>query len=161
MMGEQYERLAPKFAGRLFDLRVGSGNVWVSDDLASVAMWEGPSSGHDSSRLADAAWERYRAEAGPRVFERLLAYERGIDAVAAPGPYWYLGVLATAPERQREGLASAVLEPVLAEADRSAVACCLETSTEDNRRFYERRGFTDAIDVPIPGAPQTWWLRRA
>lgn len=159
-MGEEYERLAPQFAATLFALRVGAGNVWVADDLSAVAMWEGPSSGHDASRLAEDMWASYREQAGPHVFERLLAYEHGVGAAAPTGPYWYLGVLATAPARQGEGLATAVLAPVLEQSDQSGVACCLETSTEGNRRFYEHRGFGEATDVSIPAGPPTWWLRR-
>jgi hypothetical protein len=44
------------------------------------------------------------------------------------------------PERRREGLATALLSPILNEADRLGNACCLETSTEENRRFYENEG---------------------
>jgi GNAT superfamily N-acetyltransferase len=73
----------------------------------------------------------------------------------------YLGVLATHPARQGEGLATAVLTPILDEADRLGIACCLETSTMKNRRFYERRGFTHATEIILPGGPPTWWLRRA
>jgi GNAT superfamily N-acetyltransferase len=69
--------------------------------------------------------------------------------------------LATRPERQRVGLATAVTAPILREADRLGIACCLETSTEVNRRFYERRGFTQATAIALPGGPATWWLRRA
>jgi hypothetical protein len=36
------------------------------------------------------------------------------------------------------------------EADRLGVACCLETSTEENRRFYERRGFEQAAEALAP-----------
>jgi hypothetical protein len=50
--------------------------------------------------------------------------------------------------------------PVLGEADRHGIACCLETSTEANRRFYERRGFIEQTEVLIPAGPPTWWLRR-
>jgi GNAT superfamily N-acetyltransferase len=69
-------------------------------------------------------------------------------------------VLATHPARQGEGLATAVLTPVLGEADRLGIACALETSTETNRRFYERRGFTQATEIVLPGGPDTWWLRK-
>ncbi len=40
--GDDYDRLAPHFAGSLFDLRVGSGDVWVTGDVASTAMWVPP-----------------------------------------------------------------------------------------------------------------------
>jgi GNAT superfamily N-acetyltransferase len=69
-------------------------------------------------------------------------------------------VLATDPARQGEGLATAVLTPVFDEADRLGIACCLETSTEENRRFYERRGFEQAAEIILRGGPDTWWLRR-
>jgi GNAT superfamily N-acetyltransferase len=68
-------------------------------------------------------------------------------------PHWYLGVLATEPERRKEGLATTLLSPTIDETDRLGVACCLETSTEENRRFYERRGFEQAGEIILPGGP--------
>jgi GNAT superfamily N-acetyltransferase len=159
-MDDDYERLAPEFAGVLFDLRVAQGNVWVSDDLASVAMWEGPNGADDTPRRTEELWARYSMLAGERARERLLAYRDAVAVAASADPHWYLGVLATHPARQGEGLASTLLAPVLDEADRTGIACCLETSTEANRRFYARRGFTEATDVVLPHGPRTWWMRR-
>jgi GNAT superfamily N-acetyltransferase len=160
LMSEHYERLAPQFAGALFDLRVVCGNVWVSDDLATVAMWDSPRGEYDPPRRARDVWASYRAVAGEQAYERLIAYNDALAAASPADPYWYLGVLATCPARQGEGLASAVLTPVLSEADRSGMACCLETSTEANRRFYERRGFIEPTAVALAAGPTTWWLRR-
>jgi GNAT superfamily N-acetyltransferase len=160
LMGDDYERLAPEFARVLFDLRVAHGNVWVSDDLASVAMWEGPNGADDPPQRTEEVWARYSVLAGERAHERLLAYRDAVALAASADPHWYLGVLATHPARQGEGLATAVLAPVLEEADRSGIACCLETSTEANRRFYAHRGFTEAIDVLLAEGPRTWWMRR-
>jgi GNAT superfamily N-acetyltransferase len=161
MLGAEYEQLAPLFAGALFDLRIASDNVWVTEDLAAVSMWDPPEKGDDMPGYAASIWTRYRTAAGEGAFKRLTLYNDALDAVSPAESYWYLGVLATDPQRQREGLASAVLEPVLSEADRRGLPCCLETSTENNRRFYEHRGFTQATDVVLPDGPQTWWLRRA
>lgn len=160
LFDDEYDRLAPEFAGTLFDLRVDSGNVWVSDDLATVAMWDGPGPGGDPPAAVREVWARFVAIAGDAAHERLVAYKRALAAVSPADPHWYLGVLATHPSRQREGLASAVLAPVLVTADRGGIACCLETSTESNRRFYERRGFSEPSDVAIAAGPPTWWLRR-
>jgi GNAT superfamily N-acetyltransferase len=94
------------------------------------------------------------------VWRRLGEYERAVDAARTGPPHWYLGVLATRPDRQRQGLASAVLAPVLERADADGIDCCLETSTTTNRAFYGRRGFTQATAVHIASGPPTWWLRR-
>ena len=105
-------------------------------------------------------WARYRAIAGEEAWDRLASYNEAVAGAVPTEPFWYLGLLATLPERRREGLASAVLAPVLGEADRLGIACCLETSTAENRRFYERRGFEQAREIILPGGPDTWWLRR-
>jgi hypothetical protein len=56
LLGDEYERVVGSFAGTLFDLRVVCGNVWVTEDLESVAMWDAPgSSGHAQ---AEEAWAR-------------------------------------------------------------------------------------------------------
>jgi len=163
ILGEEYERLAGHFVGALFDVRVLRQNVWVTDDLAAVAMWDPPDESDAAPGHTASVWARYRATAGEEASERLRRYNHAVAVAAASAPerHWYLGVLATDPQRRREGLASAVLRPILDEADRLGIACCLETSTADNRRFYERRGFTRATEIVLPDGPPTWWLRRA
>jgi GNAT superfamily N-acetyltransferase len=160
ILGEDHERLVAHFVTALFDLRVAARNVWVSDDLAAVAMWDAPGRRHPVGAQAASVWARYRALAGGEAFERLANYNAAVAAVSVPEPHWYLGVLATHPQRQREGLGTAVLAPVLDEADRLGLACCLETATAENRRFYERRGFAEARDILLPDGPPTWLLRR-
>jgi GNAT superfamily N-acetyltransferase len=162
IFGREYGRLAADFVGALFDVRVAGENVWVTDDLAGVAMWDLPGEGEDSAgEYAEGVWARYRAIAGEEAWGRLASYNEAVAGAVPTEPFWYLGVLATHPERREEGLATALLSPILGEADRLGVACCLETSTVSNRRFYERRGFTQATEIVLPGGPPSWWLRRA
>jgi GNAT superfamily N-acetyltransferase len=160
LFGKEYQRLAPDFAGALFDVRVASDDVWVTDDLAAVAMWDSPDRSDAASLHAESVWKRYRTNASEEAFARVTIYNAAVALASSADPHWYLGVLATQPQRRREGLASAVLEPILEQADRLGLYCCLETSTAENRRFYERRGFTQATDVILPGGPATWWLCR-
>jgi GNAT superfamily N-acetyltransferase len=161
IFGEEYARLVGSFVAVLFDLRVRSRNVWVTDELNAVAMWDAPLESKRASGDAKDVWAGYRAIAGEEAFRRLAVYNEAVAAHSPAEPHWYLGVLATHPERRREGLATAVLAPVLDEADRAGIACCLETSTAENRHFYERRGFTVTADVVVPGGPPTWYLYRA
>jgi GNAT superfamily N-acetyltransferase len=145
----------------MFDMRFACQNVWVTDDLAAVAMWDSPGKSDAAPGGAQSALARYHAIADEDASERLALYHEAVAAVSPAERHWYLGVLATHPQRQREGLATALLTPIVNEADRLGLACCLETSTADNRRFYERRGFTQATEIILPGGPPTWWLRRA
>lgn len=161
ILGGEFERLVTHFVEAVFDVRLSMHNVWVSDDLAAIAMWDSPGKGDGVPGYAESVWARYRAIAGELASERLASYNAAVAAVSPDEPYWYLGVLATHPERQREGLATALLEPILKEADRCGIACCLETSTQENRRFYERRGFARPKTIVLPGGPPTWWLQRS
>ncbi len=160
LLGESYDGLAPLFAGALFDTRVSTGSVWVTGDVAAVAMWEPLGADTPHGVESEQIWKAYRAAVDAPTWERLRAYERAVDSARPSPPYWYLGVLACRPDRQGEGLATAVMAPVFERADRDAVDCCLETSTTGNKRFYERRGFTQATDVHIASGPPTWWLTR-
>ncbi len=113
IFGDDYERLAAHFAAALFDVRVRSQNVWVADDVAAVAMWDAPDQDDRAPGYAASIWARYRAMAGEDASRRLASYNDALAAVAPAERHWYLGVLATQPRRQREGLATAVMAPVL------------------------------------------------
>lgn len=154
------DSVAPLFAATLFDSRVARGTVWVADEGRAAALWEWRDVGsgpHDD----DAAWSRYREQAGEDAWYRLEAYEKALDAMRPTPPYWYLGVLGTHPDAQGRGLATAVIAPVLELADHEHLDCWLETSKPDNLGFYERRGFSHRLEVEVPDGPPTWWCRRA
>jgi GNAT superfamily N-acetyltransferase len=65
-------------------------------------------------------------------------------------PSWYLGTVGTRPDRRGEGLASALLRPILDECDRTGTLAWLETSSDDNVRLYERLGFVDVVRLHTP-----------
>ena len=153
-------RLSPYFAGALFDGRVGAGTVWVSDDCRAVAMWDDRTRAHAEDLYPPSIWERYREVAGEDAWNALQRYDGALHVHEPAEPFWYLGVLATHPSAQGTGLATAVLQPVLAQADAAGVDAWLETSKPGNTEFYARRGFIERIEVEIDGGPTTWWMRR-
>jgi GNAT superfamily N-acetyltransferase len=158
LLGSDYPRLAPLFAGALFDQRVLEGTVWMREDAGSVALWDRPGAREDHGR--DGPWADFDRLAGPGPRARLAAYDAAVASMAPAAPFWYLGVLATHPDRWGSGLASGVIGPGMARADEDGLACCLETSSTGNRDFYQRRGFTQAALVPFDGGPPTWWMTR-
>ena len=87
-------------------------------------------------------------------------FEEAVASAAPAPPFWYLGVLATDPDRQGRGLATSVIAPGIAAADSEGWDCWLETSKPANKAFYERRGFTRSVPVVDAVIPSTWWLCR-
>jgi GNAT superfamily N-acetyltransferase len=158
LFGDDYDRLVGPFVTVLFDQRVAMGSAWVSEDVSAIALWDPPGTAEPAHD--DPGWLAYEQTAGPVAWDRLNDYDTAVHAVKDTGPFWYLGILATHPAHQGQGLASAVMAPVLQQADADRLPCCLETSTPQNRAFYQRRGFTQAVQVDLPGAPTTWWLTR-
>lgn len=140
--------------------RIRRRTAWVTDDCTAVAMWDRLSIGKHVDDDHAAWWAAFRGDVGEEVWTRVQEYEAALKAVAPREPFWYLGVLATHPDHQGRGLATAVLAPGLAAADAESWDCWLETSTPDNKAFYAGRGFTESTAVDIPGGAPTWWLRR-
>ncbi len=70
------------------------------------------------------------------------------------GPHWYLDTLCTDPPAQGQGIGSALIQHGLDKADAARLPCYLETMTEKNVRFYEKRGFKVMWDgAPKDGPP--------
>ena len=66
-----------------------------------------------------------------------------------------------APERQGEGIGTALMRDGLARADRDGVAAWLETSIARNAAYYEGFGFRAVVDEDAPdGGPHIWFMRR-
>ena len=68
-------------------------------------------------------------------------------------PHWYLGVLATASERQGQGFGSAVAEPGIDAAAVVGLPAFLETGVERNVALYERMGFVVTGVIYVPDLP--------
>ncbi len=71
LLGSDYPRLAPLFAGALFDQRVGDGTVWMVADAGSVALWDRPGAAEDHGR--EGHWAAFDRAAGPGPRARLAA----------------------------------------------------------------------------------------
>jgi ribosomal protein S18 acetylase RimI-like enzyme len=77
-----------------------------------------------------------------------------------PKRHWYLLAIAVDPQYQRRGIGSALLQPVLAEADRSNLPCYLETMTTRDILFYPKHGFTVAAEGRIDDSIPFYTMRR-
>jgi GNAT superfamily N-acetyltransferase len=146
--GAMYAEHAPAFIGALFDRRVGAGTIWVADGGVSVAMWDGPGTGSYAEPPAE--FDPPPAQLPSGVRARLEAYDAAVLGMLPGGPYWYLGVLATHPDRAGQGLGRAVMAAGLREAAAAGLPAYLETTNPANVGLYRRTGWDVVAQVPEP-----------
>ena len=136
------------------------GWVRVAADGSGIAAWIPPDAReeHDAIGPAPAGDE---AEILGENAERHAAFWGWVEHHMPAEPLLYLSHIGVVPERQGEGLGSALMRDGLARADRDGVPTWLETSRVENAAFYESFGFRTAIDEDAPdGGPHIWFMRR-
>jgi len=137
-------------------------DTWTTDSRAGVAVWHPP--GYDGPSFLDSlrllpsvarlagSWRRLRAIS--RAVSALEARRRGHVA----RPHYYLSVLGVDPDRQGEGIGTALLEPTLAAADHAGVPAYAESAIARSVLLYERLGFEVVEELTLPGTDIHGWL---
>ncbi len=154
----RYGEVAPAFFGLLLDLRMAAGEAWGAAGTGAVAMWDPPGGLYVPTR--EERWREVQEEFTVREREQWAEYDHTMAVPPDAGPHWYLGVLAADPARQRSGLGSAVIGPMLGAADRARLPAYLETASDGNLLFYARHGFSPVQEATLDGGPMCWLLRR-
>ncbi len=156
-------RLERMIAWELRSSRLTGGELVVADSGAAAALWIAP---QPHPRPAGGrALAQLRLTAGAlRVFgARLPAIAAAFGQVMQqlpPPPYRYLSILGTEPERQRQGLGSALVRKGLARSDQEQVLTCLHTATEADVQFYGRLGFQVAGEQRLGRGPRLIAMQR-
>jgi ribosomal protein S18 acetylase RimI-like enzyme len=160
---ERSQRMRDGWRAILRHASAGLAATWTTGDRAGAAVWIPPgrsaSGTLDQLRMLPAmgrlvGWGRLRSVAAAlETLERRRRHH-------APASHWYLSALGVEPDRQGEGIGSALLAPVLAEADASAVPCYLETAVGRNVLLYERHGFDVVEELVLPATDVHGWLMR-
>lgn len=68
--------------------------------------------------------------------------------------HWYLGILGTHPDRQSEGLGSALLRHMLHTTDEAGIPTYLESSNPRNYGFYRRHGYEEIGRFSVFDSPE-------
>ena len=159
---ESYARLAGLFFGHYFDVRLAGGEVIVfGETVAGAALWNPPGGNRLGREFVEDDWRRnVAAGLGVDALARYRAFTEVLEAMTPGEPHWYLGLLGTDPGRRRTGVASALIAPMLARADREGVPVFLETGMAPNVGFYRRFGFDTVAETDVPGGPRVWGLLR-
>jgi ribosomal protein S18 acetylase RimI-like enzyme len=158
---ERSQRMRDGWRAILRHASAGLESTWTTEDRAGAAVWIPP--GRAASAFFDqllmlpafarlTGWGRLRSvSAAMEALERHRHHH-------APTPHWYLSALGVEPERQGEGIGSALLGPALAQADADGVPCYLETAVGRNVLLYERHGFEVVEELVLPNTDVHGWL---
>jgi len=141
------------------------GAVYTTPDVAGSALWLTPEQPDITpSRMLRSGMAALPLTLGLPAFRRFLTFTTYGDQIHGEimhQPHWYLLNLAVDPARQRQGIGSALIAPVLARADHDQQPCYLETNNGANLGFYAQYGFAVAHEGRVPnGGPAFWGLVR-
>jgi GNAT superfamily N-acetyltransferase len=129
---------------------VATGTTWVTDEVTAVAAWEAP---EGAAAPVPADVEAALAREVPRLhgdrYPVVSATDAIVSAARPAAPHWWLAAVGTRPSARRQGLAAAVLAPVLRRCDTEGLAAAAAVPTWANVRWLRRVGFvvTETVDT--------------
>ena len=161
---ERRRRLLPRLIA--LNVRYGRryGEVYAAPGFEGAAIWLPPG----QTRMT--LWRILRAGmftaplwAPWSVLRRLAVsgeHAAALQRRCLTEPHWYLSQVGVEPAAQRRGVASRLLEPMLARMDAAALPCYLETENAANLAYYQRFGFRITAEETTPGGPPIWGMVR-
>jgi ribosomal protein S18 acetylase RimI-like enzyme len=151
---DDYFQLAPTLDAQLAERWLVTASCWCTDDAVAFAGWQPP--GRPEIDVAPPRVEHPRWR-----LERMAAVHESMAEHSPPERHWYLNMLGTHPDWQRQGFGATVMAPGIAAADEAGLPCYLETATTANVAYYRHHGFEVASewDLPLDG-PHMWGMLR-
>lgn len=158
---DQRRRSAALFYARFVGACWPHGGVYAAGGGMGAALWLPPGkqpAGEDDGEqfvrdLLATCPDRESAQRQAQVFEML-------DNNHPTDPHWYLAFMGVHPSAQGRGIGSALLEAVLAQADRDGMPAYLEASCPANQRLYERHGFETTTELTVADCPAIYAMWR-
>lgn len=130
--------------------------VWCTDDVAALAVWIPPGRPSIEVEVDPPA-----GEPTAELIERIEVLAPLMEEHTPADTHWYLQMLATHPDWQRQSLGAHLMATMFERADAEGLPCYLETETVENVAYYRRHGFEvrSEWDVPLDG-PHMWGMLR-
>ena len=135
-----------------------NGGVLTTDQLDGVALWAKPGDEKPSAFQQLRGFPTFFATFRRRLPRAMKAFDT-LEKRRPHEPHWFLDVLAVRPDRQGQGLGSALVNAGLAEADRAHAPAFLATSNPRNVPLYQRLGFVVHEELDI-GPVHVWAMLR-
>ncbi|MGI5277011.1 GNAT family N-acetyltransferase [Streptomyces rochei] len=164
--GEEYRRRTHhRLMGAFTDIVLADGWIDLTEDGAACALWLSVPGEEDTPQEPAEDAEDVPAQVREAVDpdnERVESIARLTEDIHPSGPaHAYLWMIGVAPERQGEGLGTALIASVLDRCDRDGLPAYLEASSERSKGLYERLGFACTGRVlHLPDGPRMWPMWR-
>ncbi len=164
--GEEYRRRTHhRLMGAFTDIVLADGWIDLTEDGAACALWLSVPGEEDAPEEPAEDAEDVPAQVREAVDpdnERVESIARLTEDIHPSGPaHAYLWMIGVAPQRQGEGLGTALIASVLDRCDRDGLPAYLEASSERSKGLYERLGFACTGRVlHLPDGPRMWPMWR-
>jgi GNAT superfamily N-acetyltransferase len=159
---EELARRNRVFFRPFVDLALADGQVYTTDDEAGVAVWldvdvtAAPAGGEDGDAFA----QRVLEACGEFGKQFLILDELFSANHPSSESHAYLMFVGVRPDRQNEGVGTALLCDRFVALDETRTPAYLEASSAENRRLYARLGFDPICTLTLPGGPDLWPMWR-
>ncbi|WP_055694483.1 GNAT family N-acetyltransferase [Streptomyces prasinopilosus] len=162
--GTEYRRSTHhRLMGAFTDIVLAGGRIDLTEDGSACALWMSvPADDHGTGDPADDEGPaRVRRAVDPEN-ERVEMISRLTAEVHPTGrAHEYLWMIGVVPDRQGEGLGTALIGSVLDRCDREGLPAYLEASSARSRLLYERLGFAPVREpLQLPDGPPMWPMWR-
>jgi GNAT superfamily N-acetyltransferase len=160
--GEDYRRTThQRLMAAFTDIVLAEGRIDVTEDGTACALWLAvPADSHDADDDDDGP-ARLRLGVDPDNERVELIGRLTQDIHPAGRAHAYLWMIGVTPERQGEGLGTALLRHALDRCDQEGLPAYLEASSARSRALYERLGFELTGDpLDLPDGPRMWPMWR-
>ena len=146
------------------------GHVYTTAELKGVAAWLPPEKSFFAVRQLLQLILQQRLyllpfKCGWHKLGRWLSFlkvtEDYHDQDMQTQPHWYLALMFVDPGYQGQGIGSALLKPILDQANSEKIPCYLITFTQQAVKFYQKNGFEIIRESQAAkNAPLFWNLKR-
>ncbi|MCH8115196.1 MAG: GNAT family N-acetyltransferase [Chloroflexi bacterium] len=140
------------------------GEVYTDENLAGGGAWLTPgNTTMTTMRILRIGLWQLPFRLGTGGLARLNKFDSATAKVhkrVVKGDHWYLLLLGVDPDQQSNGIGSAAIEVGAAKAQQAGLPVYLETMTQSNVDYYQKRGFEVAEEFDVDDQLHVWAMVR-
>ena len=132
---------------------VTHGHSYVTPDIVAFAMWIPP--GRPEVEVEPTSTEM----PPPELLAKFVALRSGLAENTPDETHWYLQMVGTHPDWQRQGIGSRMIGEGIERARTDGLPVYLETETAENVAYYRHLGFEVRTEWDVAeGGPHMWGM---